>query len=115
MDKLFIFPRDQHIFIFAIVYSYIKKLFNHIIRVHANVYGDSKYDTQQYDCYNSQTVKKYLIIFAILPRRSRKEGAREGPVKVRHHLSDATRTLSVDHADGLSFSSQHSRRTVPFD
>lgn len=70
------------------------------------------------DCYNSQTVKKCLIVFVILPRLEGGGGAREGSVKVRHHLSDATRTLSVDHADGLSClpcSSQHSRRTVPLD
>lgn len=46
----------------------------------------------------SRTVKKYLIASAILPRAV--EGCAVGPA--RHHLSDVTRTLSVDHADGLS-------------
>jgi len=32
----------------------------------------------------------------------RKEGIQEGFVPARHHLSDVTRTLSVDHANGLS-------------
>lgn len=53
----------------------------------------------------SRIVKKFLIALAILPSDEESGGGSiyAGGVRpIRHHLSDATRTLSVDHADGLS-------------